>query len=378
MLSKIRFKNFKSFKEETTIDLEATKSEILKDTNTYNGIVKGCAFYGPNASGKTSALDVIQLLLDLLFLDRDINLWSNHCLFSKDQLMSFEYSFLIDKSSIVYSFSIDKNNSVTKESLIIDGKQVLLRVGDGAESSLTVANNFFSDSVVKDKLFLRTIYFNTGFSKFPVLQHWMGFLKRSSYIIAYKGAGNFDTSNNDELHLDSYLEKHGTGDLNCFLKEFDFPFHIDYFPKKNNQLNLPFASRLVFIRNGSEIKTTYQIESFGNKIFLHMLTYFLFASKNGGILAIDEFSSGLHNSLQEMLVKFFYRHSENAQLFFVSHSTNLLKTSILRPDQVFVVDFEENGSVVANVSSFHPRESQNLEKMYLDGVFGAIPTYEGI
>ena len=56
MLTKVRFKNFKSFVNEAVINLEPTKSEILKDTNIYNDVLKGCCFYGSNASGKTNAL----------------------------------------------------------------------------------------------------------------------------------------------------------------------------------------------------------------------------------------------------------------------------------------------------------------------------------
>jgi AAA15 family ATPase/GTPase len=63
MLKRVRFKNFKSFVNETIIELDASKSNILLDTNVENNIVKGCCFYGfANASGKTNALNAITLL----------------------------------------------------------------------------------------------------------------------------------------------------------------------------------------------------------------------------------------------------------------------------------------------------------------------------
>lgn len=94
------------------------------------------------------------------------------------------------------------------------------------------------------------------------------------------------------------------------------------------------------------------------------------------MLAIDEFSSGFHNDLEELLVKYFYENSQEAQLFFVSHSTNILKTNIIRPDQVYAVDFDDSGSALAKFSNNNIRESQNMEKMYLAGAFGGIPLYE--
>lgn len=91
---------------------------------------------------------------------------------------------------------------------------------------------------------------------------------------------------------------------------------------------------------------------------------------------MDEFSSGLHNFLEELLVKEFMNKSANSQLFLVSHSTNLLSNSLLRPDQIYAVNFNGmNGSQVKVFSSEQPRVAQNLEKMYTSGIFGGVPNY---
>ena len=89
-----------------------------------------------------------------------------------------------------------------------------------------------------------------------------------------------------------------------------------------------------------------------------------------------EFSSGFHNDLEALLIRYFMRKAEKSQLIFVSHSTNLLSNSILRPDQIYSVDFGNEGSVIKRFSSEKPREAQNLEKMYLGGVFNGVPRYE--
>ena len=120
----------------------------------------------------------------------------------------------------------------------------------------------------------------------------------------------------------------------------------------------------------------FYMESMGSQMLLGFLPAFLTVIKNGGILAIDEFSSGLHNDLEELLVSYFFRHSRHGQLVFVSHSTNLLKTSLVRPDQVYSVEFGQDGSYLAKFSEYGMRESQNMEKMYLAGAFGGIPNYE--
>ena len=94
------------------------------------------------------------------------------------------------------------------------------------------------------------------------------------------------------------------------------------------------------------------------------------------MLILDEFSSGFHNELEELLIRYFMRKSNESQLIFVSHSTNLISNSLLRPDQIYAVDFGKDGSQIKRFSSEKPREAQNLEKMYLGGVFNGVPKYE--
>ena len=70
------------------------------------------------------------------------------------------------------------------------------------------------------------------------------------------------------------------------------------------------------------------------------------------------------------------KKSSESQLIFVSHSTNLISNSLLRPDQIYAIDFDKDGSKIKRFSSEKPREAQNLEKMYLGGVFNGVPKYE--
>lgn len=70
------------------------------------------------------------------------------------------------------------------------------------------------------------------------------------------------------------------------------------------------------------------------------------------------------------------KKSSEAQLIFVTHSTNLLSNRIMRPDQIYSVEFDREGSCVKRFSSEKPREAQNIEKMYRSGVFRGVPRYE--
>lgn len=116
------------------------------------------------------------------------------------------------------------------------------------------------------------------------------------------------------------------------------------------------------------------MESWGNQTLINIVPLVFDVMKNKGMVIIDEFSSGFHNLLEEKIIKYFMKNSKNAQLFIVSHSTNLLTNMLLRPDQIYTVDFiNGKGSKLNRVSDSKPREAQNLEKMYLSGVFNGIP-----
>ena len=374
MLKRVRFKNFRSFVNETIIDLDASKSNILLDTNVENDIVKGCCFYGANASGKTNALNAITLLLDLFFKDVLINpTWKS--IFNNEKTMYFEYTFVEDNEEIVYYIEINRNNQICKETLTINNKIMLNRLLNSAESYLTENRDYSLDSVDEKTLFLKKIYFNTRFSEFKSLKKCFEYLKNSIYYNPIREIGKivyFDPSKIKEIDLLTYLNENGTDEINSFFDEFKFPYRIKYKKEKMNPFLSPFTQ--ISIEREELPDVPFFMESYGNQVLLSILPSLLTIVKNGGILAIDEFSSGLHNKLESLLLKYFFKHSKNAQIFFVSHSTNLLKTSLLRPDQIYSVDFYK-GSILKKFQDEKPRESQNLEKMYLSGVFGGIPLY---
>lgn len=51
----------------------------------------------------------------------------------------------------------------------------------------------------------------------------------------------------------------------------------------------------------------FPMESLGNRVLLSLLPAFFHVIKNGGILILDEFSSGFHNDLEKLIIKFFMK-----------------------------------------------------------------------
>lgn len=128
-------------------------------------------------------------------------------------------------------------------------------------------------------------------------------------------------------------------------------------------------------RNDIKVPIPISLESLGNQNLIQMISAFFATLSNPGMLIIDDFSSGFHPKLERMLIKYFMNTSEYSQLFFVSHSTSLISNSVMRPDQVYSVEFNGNdGCSVHRFSDDQPRTAQNIEKMYMSGVFGGLPT----
>ena len=374
MLTKMRIKNFGSFKQETTIDLKKTNYKILSDTNVSNGVLKGGIFVGANASGKTTVIKAMAKLLRLLFKEEQPRFINDFCLFSDDTNMILEYTFEISSSCIQYYIEYDRISDILIEKLYLDGSILIDRIGDTGKSNIT--ENPIFEGLDNDSLLIREIYFNTKFRGYNTLKKWFEFLLNSIYINAYDKT--IYMGKKDPITIKPFIEKYGVEPINNFFEKLNFEQRIEYCDEcYGNRVAIKSEEQkaIFFKRKGIGEPIPYFLESLGNKTLLNLLPSFFYCVQNDGMLIIDEFSSGLHNKLEELLVKFFMTNSNNSQLFLVSHSTNLLSNSIFRPDQIYITEFKDSGSQIRRASEERPREAQNIEKMYLGGVFGGIPDY---
>ena len=385
MLTKITLDNFKSFKNKTVVDLTKTNYTILPQNVADNGVLKGCIFVGANASGKSTIILAVKLLLDLLFSERNINSGMFLCMFGDSNKYSLSYEFLIENKTIRYSFEVDVAKKMISELLHIDNELLLQRMGLSAKSYIADSNgiNYDEEDVGKDSLFLRTLYFNTKFASNSTLGSWMDYLKKSFYVNMFKG--EIVSYGKRDMTIATYLDNGGCEVINNFFDEYNFEQKVEFVHSTSGG-KISFVAgededvkTVFFKRKGIEVPIPFFEESLGNQNLLRILPVFLSAINNGGMLLIDEFSSGFHNELESLLVRYFMEKANHAQMLFVSHSTNLLSNSILRPDQEYSVEFQDkNGSTVRRFSSEQPRSAQNIEKMYVSGVFGGLPEYKEV
>ena len=115
-------------------------------------------------------------------------------------------------------------------------------------------------------------------------------------------------------------------------------------------------------------------ESNGTRKLFQILLRLLDVVRNGKSLMVDEFDMGLHTRLADFIIDLIHA-SENSQLLFTSHNTNLIDMKRLRKDQVVFVNKLDDGSTeVYSLYDYKDfRDNMDAEKGYIQGRFDAVP-----
>lgn len=377
MLAKMYLTNFLSFKERTEIDLTASKYSILGKTNVYKSeILKGALFIGPNASGKSNALKGLSFIIKMI-KGEGVSFNRYRCLFSDNPIITIEYEFIFESEKVEYAIEHNIQTNSISENLKIDEITVLKRTGNTGElrigQSVTI-----DDQVDSETLFLRTASFNTGrFPQEPTLRKLMDFLQNSYIVDEYNWDARVGST------ITRYAEEFGVEKINKYLTAFKYDFSMEYGSESEGaglKLTLGADNKMVFLKRKSFPFPNVLInESQGNQVFADLLPHLIRVIENAGMLIVDEFGNSFHNKLAEKIISFFMENAKNSQIFITSHHTNLVSNSVFRPDQINLITFLNTaGSNAKRLSQFKPREAQNLEKMYLGGMFEGLPIYEEV
>ena len=96
---------------------------------------------------------------------------------------------------------------------------------------------------------------------------------------------------------------------------------------------------------------------------------------------VDEIERELHPMLVDFVVSKFQSKRINpygAQIVFTTYNTELLNMELLRKDQLYFADKdqEDGASELYSISEFSTRTTDNIRKGYLLGKYGATPNIE--
>ena len=129
---------------------------------------------------------------------------------------------------------------------------------------------------------------------------------------------------------------------------------------------------------GERVYFDIDMESSGTRRLLIMLSEVFRALDEGSPTLIDELDSSLHTHASEAVVNLFCSPEINrngAQLIATTHDTNLMKPSLLRRDQSWLIEKTTDGATeLFPLTEFRTRAGDDIEKGYLQGRFGAVPS----
>ncbi len=130
--------------------------------------------------------------------------------------------------------------------------------------------------------------------------------------------------------------------------------------------------------SGEDILLPFESESQGTRTLFVLAALVLNALARGETLAVDELDRSLHPHLAIQIVSVFNDPATNplnAQLIFNTHDTNLLDRDHLRRDQIWFTEKGDDGATrLFPLTDFRARKYENLERGYLQGRYGAVPS----
>ena len=131
-------------------------------------------------------------------------------------------------------------------------------------------------------------------------------------------------------------------------------------------------------RGGDKVFFDLGLESAGTQRLLMILSHVFRAIDLGLPIVIDELDNSLHTYASEAILRLFCSPEANkngSQLLATIHDTNLMKSRVLRRDQLWFADKNMDGATeIFPLTDIWTRKGDNIELGYLQGRYGAVPS----
>lgn len=405
MLIQFSFKNFKSFKDETTLDMTASSIKehldkvIEKDDNKY---LKVTAVYGANASGKSNVIEAFshmkRIILDSFTEEAK---WKNIPLKrfnfdeeSKNSTSMFEVFFKYNNETYQYGFELDnqsiKEEWLYKEKKIKYKKFELVFARENNEFELSKELKIYSEMLngLSEKTLILSFLANIKIEDIKNTYEWF---KETKVL-------NLETFNTGE-RLSEFLPKELLDEelvakekFNNFLADIDVGIKDIKIEETNSDENNKYNIFSVHQNNDNQ-KSEYLPISEESDGTLKMISLYSDIEKcieRGGTIFIDELDAKLHPLLTKYLIQKFHNKITNpndAQLIYTTHDVVNLRKENFRRDEIWFVEKNiKNESTLYSLAEYKidntkVRNDASYDKDYLLGKYGALPLlkeFEGI
>lgn len=395
MLCQFTFKNFKSYRDETTFDFQAANLPEFKDSLIYSNrasdVLPVSVVYGPNGGGKSNLLKalgcavglVVRPVYELGKTRNEFIMLQNIAVdpFQLDDNSSlkpteFQIFFRTGKDEFRFYISV-LHNVIKSESLYrknIGGTRTALiyeRKEDAIELGTTLKKEKVNTHINSKIPFLSFLAINYDI---PVIEEAEGFFE-SCIVRSYA-----DPQAETEVLLDRDRKKRDE-----FVQAINsMGIHISDYEYDESQ------KEFYLLRNihGKTYPLAFSDESDGTKKIFSSLPVILLALREGRPVIIDELDAKLHPKLLRYIIRMFTDKNINkngAQLLFTSQDMSTMKNTVFRRDEIwFAAEDDDFTSQIYSLNSIRDeddskiRNTASYSRQYLEGRYGADPYLTGM
>ena len=434
MLIQFAVENWRSFKNATTLSMEASRerrwSETLATTAPMYRAMKVLPFaaiYGPNSSGKSSLISALEFAQNLVVLGTkvgqsistepyllDSEYAGKPCRFMFCLLISdliYEYSFEVTKREVV-SEALAVRRSRAKEMLFIRNSSGEILLGTAHDNE---RNRFVAEGTRKNQLFLHNAA-EQNIDDFMCVFEWFLFgLRTIGVEPGYRSRSTLLLRRDFREFVNEMLRRYNTGAYEVELREVSLD-SIPFIPGEREELlgsvpperdaltqyrvNYESGGIDIFILvshegnvsaqkvqlahkslSGQRVTMELSEESRGTQRLLELLPIFFDLASAGSeniTYVVDEFNQGLHTRVSADLISSYLEACDSDtrhQLIISTHDLLLMEEDSLRRDELWVCENTPGqGSGLCCVGR-HPgvRTDTDILKAYRSGTFGGYP-----
>lgn len=399
MLLQFNVRNAWSFKAEAILDLVANKDKSHEEKLIpcrKDRLLPVAAIYGANAAGKSNLFKA--LTSAIMFVRESVNMQINSPIkitpfvMDKEEIgkptrfdfiftydgIKYEYGFLADREKVYEEYLYEYRSA--KPSLIFERENVNEYHYTAA---LKKTMRSYEEKNTDNKLFLSTA---TAWNCQETKNAYKWFSEMidtyDSKTIEDNLIRSLDSDKNEEIKsFAKNLLKTADFNISDYQLTVEEDESEDVFGNVRHW-ELKMLHTISYNGEMTQVGLPYQMESNGTKLFFSYSPAIYQALKKGKTITIDEIDNDLHPLLVQHLISIFNDPETNpngAQLIFNTHDVELLDLDVLRRDQIYFVEKnnETGESELYSLSDFSPRKTENIQKGYMLGRFGAIPNIRG-
>lgn len=420
MLLRFRVSNFRSLRDEQELSMIASSRDdrgaVVHLEDLGLEVLRVAAIYGANAAGKSNVLDALRFMCEAV--KKSHRNWKPDGPVPREPFLLdsaarsapsfFEADFLLEGVRYRYGFKLDDEQVLEEWLYAFPHKrpQLWFRRDYGASEPFEFGKQLKGNHRViagltrKNSLFFSVAAENNHPALLPVYS-WFGRIdfadiKNRSQRVSLT-AHLLDEDERRSALLDLIrLADLGISDFSLSDEPLT-PFSVEVLrlaSKESRQEAAAVENLLAKLKHkrvallhatGQEpVALAFDKESGGTHAWFALVGRILLTLEKGSVLCVDELDASLHPHLAFEVIRIFedpVRNPRGAQLIFNTHDTtllgNLLGEPALRRDQVWFVEKDGTGAThLYPLTEFKPRKSENLERGYLQGRYGAVPFIE--